>query len=114
MKKACTCSAKTGAATPEEENACFCAFPSLSGGWPRQLERTADHFRNAMGMPNIQGVIVFAPGGCMALALKKFETSLGLPCRPLRFDGRPRPARLRIWKRRWPDPPTKACCKPSA
>lgn len=34
MKKACTCSAKTGAARPKKRNACFCAFPSLSEGWP--------------------------------------------------------------------------------
>ncbi len=53
------------------------------------------------------------PGGCMALALKKFETSLGLPAARCALTA-DHAARLRIWKRRWPDPPTKACCKPSA
>ena len=65
--------------TPEEEESLLLRLSQPLGRLARQLERTADHFRNAMGMPNIQGVIVFAPGGCMALALKKFETSLGLP-----------------------------------
>lgn len=77
--------------TPEEEESLLLRLSQPLGRLARQLERTADHFRNAMGMPNIQGVIVFAPGGCMALALKKFETSLGLPCRPLRFDGQTTP-----------------------
>ncbi len=77
--------------TPEEEERLLLRLSQPLGRLARQLERTADHFRNAMGMPNIQGVIVFAPGGCMALALKKFETSLGLPCRPLRFDGQTTP-----------------------
>lgn len=79
--------------TPEEEESLLLRLSQPLGRLARQLERTADHFRNAMGMPNIQGVIVFAPGGCMALALKKFETSLGLPCRPLRFDGQTTPRR---------------------
>lgn len=77
--------------TPEEEEGLLLRLSQPLGRLARQLERTADHFRNAMGMPNIQGVIVFAPGGCMALALKKFESTLGLPCRPLRFDGQTTP-----------------------
>ena len=77
--------------TPEEEEGLLLRLSQPLGRLARQLERTADHFRNAMSMPNIQGVIVFAPGGCMALALKKFESTLGLPCRPLRFDGQTTP-----------------------
>ncbi len=73
--------------TTDEENSLLMRLAQPLGRLARQLERTADHFRNAMGMPNIQGVIVFAPGGCLSLALKKFESALGLPCRPLRFDG---------------------------
>ena len=56
--------------TPEEEESLLLRLSQPLGRLARQLERTADHFRNAMGMPNIQGVIVSAPGGCMALALK--------------------------------------------
>lgn len=77
--------------TPEEEEALLLRLSQPLGRLARQLERTADHFRNAMGMPNIQGVIVFAPGGCLSLALRKFETILGLPCHPLRFDGQTSP-----------------------
>lgn len=77
--------------TPEEEESLLLRLSQPLGRLARQLERTADHFRNAMGMPNIQGVIVSAPGGCMALALKRFESALGLPCRPLRFEGQAMP-----------------------
>ena len=66
--------------TPEEEESLLLRLSQPLGRLARQLERTADHFRNAMGMPNIQGVIVFAPGGCMALALEKVRN---LPRPPL-------------------------------
>lgn len=77
--------------TAEEGEALLLRLSQPLGRLARQLERTADHFRNAMGMPNIQGVIVFAPGGCLPLALRKFEAILGLPCHPLRFDGQTTP-----------------------
>mgnify|MGYP003261898102 CR=1 FL=1 len=77
--------------TPEEEETLLLRLSHPLGRLARQLERTADHFRNAMGMPNIQGVIVSAPGGCLSLALRKFEAILGLPCLPLRFDGQTSP-----------------------
>lgn len=73
--------------SPEEEASLLQRLSQPLGRLARQLERTADHFRNAMGMPSVQGVIVFAPGGCLSLALKKFEETLGIPCHPLRFDG---------------------------
>ena len=77
--------------TPEETEALILRLSQPLGRLARQLERTADHFRNVLGMPHIQGVIVFAPGGCLPLALQKFEAVLGLPCRPLRFDGETTP-----------------------
>lgn len=73
---------------PEEDEALMLRIAQPLGRMARQIERTADHFRNTMNMPSIEGVIVFAPGGCLKLALKTFEKLLGLPCLPLRFDGK--------------------------
>ena len=77
--------------SPEEEETLLRRLSQPLGRMARQIERTADHFRNAMNMPAIEGVVVFAPGGCLSLARATFERLIGLPCLPLRLDGRAAP-----------------------
>ena len=76
---------------PEEEEVLLRRLSQPLGRMARQIERTADHFRNAMNMPAIEGVVVFAPGGCLSLARTTFERLIGLPCLPLRLDGKAAP-----------------------
>lgn len=77
--------------SPEEEENLLRRLSQPLGRMARQIERTADHFRNAMNMPPIEGVVVFAPGGCLSLARATFERLIGLPCLPLRLDGQSTP-----------------------
>lgn len=77
--------------SPEEEEVLLRRLSQPLGRMARQIERTADHFRNAMNMPAIEGVVVFAPGGCLSLARTTFERLIGLPCLPLRLDGKAAP-----------------------
>lgn len=81
----------TNRRSAEEEEALLRRLSQPLGRMARQIERTADHFRNAMNMPPIEGVVVFAPGGCLSLARTTFERLIGLPCLPLRLDGRSAP-----------------------
>lgn len=77
--------------SPDEEDALLRRLSQPLGRMARQIERTADHFRNTMSMPPIEGVVVFAPGGCLKLARATFERIIGLPCLPLRLDGKSTP-----------------------
>lgn len=76
--------------TPEEEESLLLRLSQPLGRLARQLERTADHFRNAMGMPNIQGVIVFAPGRAWRLR-EKVRNLPRPPAVRCALTGRPRP-----------------------
>ena len=53
--------------TPEEEERLLLRLSQPLGRLARQLERTADHFRNAMGMPNIQASLCSPPAAAWRL-----------------------------------------------
>ncbi len=50
----------------------------------RQLERTTEHFNNALGYPPVEQFYLATPGGCLKKLRDYLNQHFGIPCLPLR------------------------------